>query len=252
MTRCCRPRSPLRDRSLYRRLGADGDFEFFESTDGTRSNWDPEIQHGSPPLALMTKLIEDGRRDVRSASRRHRAGGRPRHGGCWRPATPDIVTDRYPPLVEGEAAPVPHNWVGAKGYFETVIWRRQQTAEGESNVAWLSPTVPLVDSEEMTDLQRLATIADSVNGVGMALDPEKFVFMNTDTVVHLHRLPAGNDFGLRARGSFGPDGIGVTSAEVFDRQGFVGTVAQTLLVQRRAGDRSICGCIPTPHPLAQN
>ena len=166
--------------------------------------------------------------------------------------TADVVTDRYPPLVEGEAAPVPHNWVGAKGYFETVIWRRQQTAEGESNVAWLSPTVPLVDSEEMTDLQRLATIADSVNGVGMALDPEKFVFMNTDTVVHLHRLPAGNDFGLRARGSFGPDGIGVTSAEVFDRQGFVGTVAQTLLVQRRAGDRSICGCIPTPHPLAQN
>jgi hypothetical protein len=166
--------------------------------------------------------------------------------------TADVVTDRYPPLVEGEAAPVPHNWVGAKGYLETVSWRRQQTAEGESNVAWLSPTVPLVDSEEMTDLQRLATIADSVNGVGMALDPEKFVFMNTDTVVHLHRLPAGNDFGLRARGSFGPDGIGVTSAEVFDRQGFVGTVAQTLLVQRRAGDRSICGCIPTPHPLAQN
>jgi hypothetical protein len=67
---------------LYRRLGADGDFEFFESTDGTRSNWDPEIQHGSPPLALMTKLAHlfDGRRDVRSASRRHRAGGRPRHG----------------------------------------------------------------------------------------------------------------------------------------------------------------------------
>ncbi len=31
----------------------------FESTDGTRSNWDPEIQHGSPPLALMTKLIEE-------------------------------------------------------------------------------------------------------------------------------------------------------------------------------------------------
>ena len=174
---------------------------------------------------------------------------------AWLPATSDtadVVTDRYPPLVEGEAAPVPHNWVGAKGYLETVSWRRQQTAEGESNVAWLSPTVPLVDSEEMTDLQRLATIAYSVNGVGMALDPEKFVFMNTDTVVHLHRLPAGNDFGLRARGSFGPDGIGVTSAEVFDRQGFVGTVAQTLLVQRRAGDRSICGCIPTPHPLAQN
>jgi hypothetical protein len=36
----------------YRRLAADGEFLVFESTDGTRSNWDPEIQHGSPPLAL--------------------------------------------------------------------------------------------------------------------------------------------------------------------------------------------------------
>ena len=44
---------------LYRRLAADGEFQIFESTDGTRSNWDPEIQHGSPPLALMTKLIEE-------------------------------------------------------------------------------------------------------------------------------------------------------------------------------------------------
>ena len=39
----------------YRRLPADGEYQVFESTDDTRSNWDPEIQHGSPPLALMTK-----------------------------------------------------------------------------------------------------------------------------------------------------------------------------------------------------
>ena len=49
----------------YRRLSADGEFRVFESTDGTRSNWDPEIQHGSPPLALMTKLIEEPRRELR-------------------------------------------------------------------------------------------------------------------------------------------------------------------------------------------
>src|SRR5689334_24672379 len=39
--------------------GADGDDQHFQPTDGTRSNWDPEIQHGSPPLALLTKLIEE-------------------------------------------------------------------------------------------------------------------------------------------------------------------------------------------------
>src|ERR1700736_1817348 len=90
-------------------------------------------------------------------------------------------------------------------------------------------------------------VVDSANGAGAALDPEKFVFMNTDTVMHLHRLPAGNDFALRARGSIGPDGIGVTTADIFDRQGFIGTSAQTLLVQRRPGPLppGPMRCVPT-------
>jgi Acyl-CoA thioesterase C-terminal domain/Acyl-CoA thioesterase N-terminal domain len=259
----------------YRRLAADGEFQVFESTDGTRSNWDPEIQHGSPPLALMTKLIEELAGDsglrvgrltldilgaipvtrIRARAWVERPGSRisimaaeilaPRPDGSERAVarvtawllatsdTADATTDRYPPLVEADSVPVPHSWDGATGYLETVRWRRQRVADGQTPVAWLSPLVPLVDSEPTTDLQRLAMVADSVNGVGAALDPEKFVFMNTDTVVHMHRLPAGNDFGLRACGSIGPDGIGVTTADIFDRQGFIGTVAQTLFVQRR-------------------
>ena len=45
--------------AYYRRLGVDGDAAVFSSTDHTRSNWTPEIQHGSPPLALLTKAIEE-------------------------------------------------------------------------------------------------------------------------------------------------------------------------------------------------
>ncbi len=85
----------------------------------------------------------------------------------------------------------------------------------------------------MTDIQPLAMVVDCANGAGAALDSRRFVFMNTDTAVHLHRVPAGEDFALRARGSIGPDGIGVTTAEIFDRRGFIGTCAQTLLVQRQ-------------------
>jgi hypothetical protein len=76
-------------------------------------------------------------------------------------------------------------------------------------------------------------VVDSANGVGAALDPGAFLFMNTDTAVHLHRAPKGNDFAVRARASIGPDGIGVTTAEIYDRVGFIGTSAQTLLIQRR-------------------
>jgi hypothetical protein len=147
--------------------------------------------------------------------------------------TADAATDRYPALTEGDAVPVPHSWVGAKGYLETVTWRRQSETSETANVVWISSQIPLVDSEPTSALQRLAMAVDSSNGAGAALDPEAFMFMNTDTVVHLHRLPEGNDFALRARGSIGSDGIGVTTAELFDRRGFIGTCAQTLLVMRR-------------------
>jgi hypothetical protein len=259
---------------LYRRLSADGDFQVFESTDGTRSNWDREIQHGSPPLALMAKLIEEMAADsglrvgrltldilgaipvtqMRVRTWVERPGSRismmaaamsaPRTDGAERAVarvtawllapsdTADAATDLYPPLVEGESLPMPRNW-DTSGYLQTVSWRTQRTAEDQANVVWLSPLVPLVDSEPTTELQRLAMVVDCANGAGAALDPEKFVFMNTDTAVHLHRLPLGNDFAVRGRGSIGPDGIGATTADIFDRQGFIGTVAQTLLVQRR-------------------
>lgn len=260
---------------LFRRRGVDGEFSLFDSTDGTRSNWDPQIQHGSPPLALLTRAIEDlatgsGLRvarltldilgaipvaPVRVRARVDRPGARislmvaemavdrPDGGRrtvarvtAWLLATSDTrdaTVDRYPPMVEGPAADVAHAWAGAPGYLETVSWRRQPTPPGAAAEAWISPLVPLVDSEPTTALQRLAMVVDCANGIGAALDPQQFVFMNTDTVVHLHRLPDGEDFGLRARGSIGPDGIGVTTAEIFDRAGFIGTCAQTLLVQRR-------------------
>ena len=260
--------------SHYRRHGADGDAEVFESTDYTRSNWDPDIQHGSPPLALMTKLIEelagDGARigrvsmdilgaipvvPVRVRTWVERPGSRisllaaemvaARPGGSDRAVarasawvlatsdTTDVSTDRFPPVTEGEADPVQHSWEGATGYLQAVSWRRQRELDNGSAVVWLSPLAHLVDTEEMTQMQRLALVVDCANGAGAAIDPADFVFMNTDTAMHLHRVPVGNDFALRARGSIGPDGIGVTTAEIFDRQGFIGTCAQTLFVQRR-------------------
>ena len=259
---------------LFRRLGTEGESEVFESTDGTRSNWDPQIQHGSPPLALLTRAIENraagtglriGRltldilgaipvTTVRVRAWVDRPGSRismmsaemlaDRPDGqrravarvtAWLLApsdTRDAVTDRHPPMVEGPTTDSTHAWQDASGYLETISWRSQPDDDG-SAVAWLTPLVPLVDSEATTPLQRLAMVVDSANGIGAALDPQQFLFMNTDTVVHLHRLPRGQDFGLRARGSIGPDGIGATTADVFDRDGFIGTCAQTLLVQRR-------------------
>lgn len=262
--------------SFYRRLPrlGDGD-ERFESTEFTRSNWGPDLQHGSPPMALLTKLVEElsagsglriGRLSldilgaipvapVRARAWMQRPGSRvammsaemhvDRTDGSTRAVarlsawliavsdTADAASDRYPPVPEGPAQPVPDVFADAGGYFDAITWRPQRVDDGAEALSWFSPIVRIVDAEETTALQRLAAVVDCANGVGKILDPGEFAFMNTDTVVHLHRLPVGNDFALRARASVGPDGAGVTTGEIFDIAGFIGTSAQTLLIQRR-------------------
>ncbi|WP_204079930.1 thioesterase family protein [Mycobacterium riyadhense] len=254
---------------FYRSLPGDGEYQAFSPTDYTRSNWDPEIQHGSPPLALLTKLIEElsagsrlriGRLSldilgaipvspVRARAWVERPGSRVSmiiaemiadrvvaRVTAWLLAVSDTVdtaSDRYRPLVEGPAQPRPAAFANARGYFDALDWRPQKTDGQFAAVSWFSPLAHIVDTEPTSALQRLTAVVDCANGVGAVLDPSEFVFMNTDTVVHLHRLPTGHDFALRARASIGPDGVGVTTCEVFDKAGFVGTSAQTLLVQRR-------------------
>ncbi|MCG5433419.1 thioesterase family protein [Mycobacterium sp. MYCO198283] len=253
---------------FYRRLDDDR----YESGDLTRSNWAPDLQHGSPPLALLTRAIEQqlppqlrigrltldilgaipvstlvvrtsvvrpGRRISLLAAELAPADSPERPAArvtAWALATSDTsgaVADRHPPLVEGPTVPLPAHWWNVGGYLEAVEWRPQAETSPGGRTFWVTPTVTLVDGEEPTALQRMAMVVDSANGIGAALDPREYLFMNTDTAVHLHRLPEGRDFALRAGASIGPDGIGVTSGEVFDRRGLVGTVAQTLLVERR-------------------
>lgn len=255
--------------SYYRRAGIENGHPMFESTPLTRSNWGPDLQHGSPPLALLTRAVEElidgtgmrigrlsldilgaipvdrvhvtaevqrpGRRICLLTAHLYARGRAVAQLSAWALATTDtadVATDRHEPLTQGPPQPPPAWLATARGYIESVQWSTHLDNPDGTAVAWLRPEVALVDGEEPTALQRLAMVVDSANGVGAALDMRKFSFMNTDTVVHLHRLPTGADFGLQARASIGPDGIGVTTAEIFDRTGFIGTSAQTLLVQR--------------------
>ena len=72
---------------------------------------------------------------------------------------------------------------------------------------------------------------DDANGVDAKLDIGKWTFMNTDLVVHVHRMPAGEWIGVCADSSYGPDGIGATVGTLFDERGPVGSIQQGLLVR---------------------
>jgi acyl-CoA thioesterase len=59
--------------------------------------------------------------------------------------------------------------------------------------------------------------------------------MNTDLVVYVHRIPEGEWIGIRAETSYGPDGIGTTIGSLFDENGGVGAIQQSVLVRPMPG-----------------
>jgi hypothetical protein len=121
-----------------------------------------------------------------------------------------------------------------RNYVYSVDWRWLTSPLNDGpGEAWLRPTVDLVSGEAMTPLQRLFTVADCANGLGSRLDIRKWTFLNTDLVVHVHRVPEGEWTGIRAETSYGPDGIGATTGTLFDEKGSVAAIAQSVLIRPR-------------------
>ena len=121
-----------------------------------------------------------------------------------------------------------------RNYVHSLDWRWLTTplnqGPGES---WIRPEVDLVKGETMSPLERLFAVADDANGIGAKLDIRRWTFLNTDLVVHIHRVPDGEWIGIRAETSYGPDGIGMTSGTLFDENGPVGAIQQSVLVRPR-------------------
>lgn len=127
-----------------------------------------------------------------------------------------------------------HNGDAQQTYLHSLDWRWLNailtTVPGE---CWARPIVDLVAGETMTPLQRLFAVADIANGMGSRLDPTVWTFLNTDLVVHVHRVPDGEWVGIRAETNYGPDGVGTSVGTLFDQLGPVGNIQQSQLVRRR-------------------
>jgi hypothetical protein len=156
----------------------------------------------------------------------------------WRMATLDTsVVMRAPvpplrPLSEAISRGTTKNWDPNHVHSLDWRWLTKPMADGPGE-SWLKPTVDLVRGEAMSPLQRLLAVADDANGVGAKLDIRNWTFMNTDLVVHVHRVPGGEWIGVRAEANYGPDGIGTTIGTLFDESGAIGSIQQSLLVRPR-------------------
>jgi hypothetical protein len=114
------------------------------------------------------------------------------------------------------------------------LWLTERLTKGPGE-SWIRPEVDLVNGETMTPLERLFAVADCANGIGSKLDITKWTFLNIDLAVHVFRIPDGEWIGFRADTSYGPDGIGTTVGTLFDEQGAIGAIQQSVLVRRRPG-----------------
>lgn len=136
------------------------------------------------------------------------------------------------PLSQARGRDMKKDW--ERNYVHSLDWRWLTTplnqGPGES---WIRPEVDLVKGETMSPLERLFAVADDANGIGAKLDIRRWTFLNTDLVVHIHRVPDGEWIGIRAETSYGPDGIGMTSGTLFDENGPVGAIQQSVLVRPR-------------------
>ena len=100
-------------------------------------------------------------------------------------------------------------------------------------VVWMRMRHALVEGEDPSPLQRVAVAADSGNGVSAALDYRRFLFINTDLTIHLHRMPEGEWVCLDAVTRPEAEGVGMADTLLWDERGRIGRAAQTLLVRAR-------------------
>jgi hypothetical protein len=159
---------------------------------------------------------------------------------AWRCAVGDTAAvagpePAPPPPPDGVPAMTerPPGWL--PGYMDAMEWRWASGAIDEPGDAtvWMRQLVPLVAGEEPSPLQRLAAVVDSGNGVSSRVDMTRWLFVNTELTVHVHRQPAGEWICLDATTVIGPTGAGTATSRVFDRSGHVAQGAQALLVRPR-------------------
>lgn len=95
---------------------------------------------------------------------------------------------------------------------------------------WMRLREPLLPGEPPSALARLAATADFGNGVAAALPFERFLFINADLHIHLHRQPRGEWIGLDARTLLAAGGTGLAESVLHDLDGPVGRAFQSLVV----------------------
>jgi hypothetical protein len=192
------------------------------------------------PLTVRTAVVRPGRRATLLRGVVEAGGQEVLLAHAWRlnvPEEPGIaVPDEF--MVPQIPEPAPTSaWPGAHmdGYMRAIEWRLVAGSLGEPGpgVVWTRARLPIVAGEETSPFARAALVADSGSGVSASVDFSKWLCINVDLTVSLHRDPAGEWVLLDSVTITDPGGTGLAVTRLADQQGAVGRGLQTLVVDRK-------------------
>ncbi len=194
------------------------------------------------PVRVSAQVLRPGRSvELVGATLSDEAGEPLIRAHGWRLRTEQVAfegvpvhTDPPPGPDRGEPGEFFHTGYDV-GYHTAMDYRFVSGAFMEAGPAtvWMRMGVPLLPDEDPSPLQRVLVAADSGNGVSATLDWRRYLFINVDLSVHLHRLPEGEWVCLDAITLPEPNGVGMADTRLLDRRGPIGRAAQTLLVSER-------------------
>jgi acyl-coenzyme A thioesterase PaaI-like protein len=243
----------------------------FRASPWTTGPWGPGAQHAGPPTALIGRAFEalaqgafvarvtveilrpvpigdltvEARiarpgRSVRLADATLSAGDEPvLLARAWLIRTTELALPESPspgpvPPPAGEGTPE-FEGRSETDYLAAMEWSFVAGSFFERGpaTAWLRMRVPLVEGENPSPLQRVLVAADSASGISAALSFSKWLYVNSDLTVYLHRSLEGEWVCLEAATRPEPSGVGLAAATIFDRSGPLGRTGQSLFVAPR-------------------
>ena len=244
------------------------------ATELTQGPWDPKAQYGGAPAALLTWAVErvptlvpmriarltvdlhrrvplgrlvvnahvvregkrlqvvvatihdpDGLEVARATALRFRLAEGP--DAPTDPRLPPIVTPPWGP--ERKQRPRPND---VAAFMDGVEMRDAGIASAATT--WYRATRPVIAGEETSPTVRVAWASDFTANSGNYLDLTRWSAINADLTITLGRAPQGEWTGVATRAWYAQDGIGHARADLFDRDGFLGTCTASLLVDEMA------------------